>query len=148
MVQSVRQQDQAPSPEVLATALSAILGALWLDLHTQNGSFPIIVEQTYSVLRRMSMALAHVESIGTPLIPDPLTPFSITDEMKSPPSRPINDIQGSRLMQEYSMIMPDTTLHQVDVHSTYDRPQSHDNVPIRDILGSYGTLHLLENADF
>ncbi|KAJ4356499.1 uncharacterized protein N0V89_004533 [Didymosphaeria variabile] len=131
VVQSVRQQQyQAPSTEVLATVLSAIFGALWLDLHTQNGNFPIIVEQTYTVLRRMRTAIAHMESTGTPLTPDPLTPLSITVEIKPPPSRLINDIQESRFMQDSGMIMPNATPHQVQAHSAYEQLQSHDNAPI------------------
>lgn len=104
LIQSVRQKDQAPSRDVLATAVSAILGAIWLDLQTQNGNFPTIVEQTYAIMGRMELALTQAENTSTPL-----TPFSTDDESNAPvlPHLQNADDSGSTTLEMGSWIWSD-----------------------------------------
>lgn len=58
VVQSVRQQHDEPSPTVLASALSAIIGAVWLDLEKQNASSANTRANIFRILRHIDAVMA------------------------------------------------------------------------------------------
>jgi dsRNA-specific ribonuclease len=135
VIQSVRQHHQAPSTEVLATVLSAILGAIWLDLQTQNGNFPIIVEQTFDILRRME-AVIPLESIDTPW-----NPLSANDECGSPISHNIQKTQEGSHVEGYTMTEFNGILNQ-DTNDLWDNVEQSQGAAIfNESLGAkYTTL--------
>ncbi|KAF2449014.1 hypothetical protein P171DRAFT_428965 [Karstenula rhodostoma CBS 690.94] len=121
LTQSVRQQDRAPSTDVLATALSAILGAIWLDLQTQNRDFPIIVEQTFAILRNMETAIARAESTGTaPGL------FSTDDEMSSPFSHNIQGSQAGSVIEAHTNPESSGILNPDSNHLAHDQSHPYD----------------------
>jgi hypothetical protein len=58
IARSIRQQHEEPSSTVLANALSAIIGAIWLDLEKQNESVSNTRIKVFSVLRRIDRVIA------------------------------------------------------------------------------------------
>ena len=56
IVQSVRQQQEPPSTTVLANALSAVVGAVWLDLEERG-------ERTAAARTKVFDILRHIDSI-------------------------------------------------------------------------------------
>lgn len=132
---SARQHDRKPSTDVLATALSAIVGAIWLDLQTQNGGLPIIIEQTFAILCKMETAIAQIESSSTPP-----TPLSTHDEMNSPLSHNIAEPQESSAIQAHTIAVASGMMTQDSGHLSHDQVQLYGIAPIGD---SPGTTHTL-----
>lgn len=64
IVRSVRQQHEEPSPTVLANTLSAIFGAMWIDMQEKNQSGSDIVEQISVVLRYIESVVASQPTLG------------------------------------------------------------------------------------
>ncbi|KAL5400685.1 hypothetical protein PMIN03_012167, partial [Paraphaeosphaeria minitans] len=129
LAQSVRQRDQAPSTDVLATALCATLGAIWLDLQTQNGGFPTIVEQTYAILCKLELVLTQVENTSTPL-----TPFSTDDELNAPLSHHLQQVQDGGDIEIHN-IPPSSGMWSQDSDDlAHDQAQPYDTVSINHSL--------------
>lgn len=57
IVQGAQQSHQKPSSKVLAYALCAIIGAVWLDMEKQNESALSTREQVFGILRRIDDAM-------------------------------------------------------------------------------------------
>lgn len=135
VVKSIRQGCRAPSTEVLANVLSAIIGALWLDLQTQNGNFEIMVEQTYRILRRIEATVARWEIVGTPL-----TPVSIVENIKTPPSQiEMTQKELGRVSDHYISVFNEQS--QECENPPYNPLQPHaatTNIDELDIYGIYG----------
>ncbi|KAH7371749.1 hypothetical protein BKA66DRAFT_611279 [Pyrenochaeta sp. MPI-SDFR-AT-0127] len=64
IVRSVRQQHEEPSPTVLANTLSAIFGAMWIDMQEKNQSGSDIVKQISVVLRYIESVVASEPTFG------------------------------------------------------------------------------------
>lgn len=58
IVQSVRQQQEPPSTTVLANALSAIIGAVWLDLEERGERTAAARTKVFNILRHMDSIVA------------------------------------------------------------------------------------------
>ncbi|KAH8728855.1 hypothetical protein GQ44DRAFT_768734 [Phaeosphaeriaceae sp. PMI808] len=64
IVRSVRQQHDELSPTVLANTLSAIFGAMWIDMQEKNLTGSDIVEQISVVLRYIESVVASEPTFG------------------------------------------------------------------------------------
>ncbi|KAL5375445.1 hypothetical protein PMIN06_012247 [Paraphaeosphaeria minitans] len=122
-------RDQAHSTDVLATALSAILGAIWLDLQTQNGGFPTIVEQTYAILCKLELVLTQVKNITTPL-----TPFSTDDELNTPLSHHLQQVQDGGDIETHNLTLSSGMWSQDSDDLAHDQVQPYDTVSINNSL--------------
>ncbi|OAF98582.1 uncharacterized protein CC84DRAFT_1106065 [Paraphaeosphaeria sporulosa] len=132
LTQSVRQRDQAPSTDVLATALSAILGAIWLDLQTQNGGFPTIVEQTYAILCKLELVLTQVENTSTPL-----TSFSTDAQLNAPLSHHFQQVQDGGDIESHYIALSSGMWSQYSDDLAHDQAQPYDTVFINNNLSNF-----------
>jgi dsRNA-specific ribonuclease len=64
VVRSVRQQHEEPSSTVLANTLSAIFGAIWIDMLEKKGSGLDIIEQISAVLQYVDSVVASEPTLG------------------------------------------------------------------------------------
>lgn len=64
IVCSVRQHHEEPSSTVLANGLSAIIGAIWIDMQEQNRSVSDTIQQISTVLRYIDSVVANEQTFG------------------------------------------------------------------------------------
>jgi hypothetical protein len=74
IVQSTRQEKEPPSTTVLANAMSAIIGAVWLDLEKQNESTATARMKVFNILRQIDLVTADTTQDGLTTAIEDTTP--------------------------------------------------------------------------
>lgn len=122
---SSRQQHEKPSSTVLANALCAIIGAVWLDLLRQNESAFNITEQISRILHRIGTVITGTTAGGAPM----------TDESNPGVLEDNDGVQGGTHSEERGFTtsnesfdpdidLPDIFTHQGSIQDQNDALQS------------------------
>ncbi|KAF2007623.1 hypothetical protein P154DRAFT_614925 [Amniculicola lignicola CBS 123094] len=123
IIQSIRQQHEKPSSAILAHALSAVIGAVWLDLQRRN-------ESTSNILEQISGILHRIHRIDTVITNAEGGCVSTTDESRTLILEGNHVIQGSIPGEAFNFTAPNEILGQninlraVPMHHSLDQTQN------------------------
>jgi hypothetical protein len=137
IVRSIRQQHEEPSLTVLANTLSAIVGAVWLDLQKRNESISATLDQIFQVLRQMDTHIADMT--GGRLAATSERRLLAAEENQGVQGNPSEEAQNFTTLNNISdqiINLPDTLVLQL-----FDQNQDNALLGVESASSVYDSMH-------